>query len=279
MTALNKKIITLLLLLLPTVFVQGQKSDAILFTFINAYTNAPEPELLLTVKFRENMAVREMTTDRNGRISIPVKDLANACLFVEVNNGKFQTLTLCFGKKPTQGDEAVHLHPSDKYEKEITILEDSLAKTYFALPQKDQPERLDTETTEGENKIGYQAIENFESNISYDGKNLDSLEIYDKVDLDSQFPGGKLAMQNFIMKNVQYPQVAIENGIQGKVYISFIVERNGKISHTRIMRGVSLDLDNEAKRLIRSMPNWTPGTVKGLPVRSRVHLPINFTLV
>jgi len=97
-------------------------------------------------------------------------------------------------------------------------------------------------------------------------------------DRDAMFLGGSVELTKWINENVTYPQEAIEIGDQGLVYLSFVVERNGSITDIKIERGVSTELDKEAKRLVRKMPKWIAGEVKGLPVRSRCRLPINFEL-
>jgi protein TonB len=97
-------------------------------------------------------------------------------------------------------------------------------------------------------------------------------------DRDAMFLGGSVELTKWINENVTYPQEAIEIGDQGLVYLSFVVERNGSITDIKIERGVSTELDREAKRLVRKMPKWIAGEVKGLPVRSRCRLPINFEL-
>ena len=103
-------------------------------------------------------------------------------------------------------------------------------------------------------------------------------EIIDFPDVEAGFPGGAAAMQQWIVDNVQYPQTAIEMNEQGRVYLSFVVESNGSIGGIKIERGVSIDLDREAKRLLRRMPKWVAGEAKGRKVRTRCRLPINFTL-
>lgn len=103
-------------------------------------------------------------------------------------------------------------------------------------------------------------------------------EIIEFPDVEATFPGGAGAMQQWIGKNVQYPQTSIELGEQGKVYVSFVVEPDGSITGVNIERGVSDDLDREAKRLVRSMPKWSPGEAGGKKARTRCRLPINFTL-
>ncbi|MGB0914470.1 MAG: energy transducer TonB [Crocinitomicaceae bacterium] len=103
-------------------------------------------------------------------------------------------------------------------------------------------------------------------------------EIIDFPDVEAGFPGGAAAMQKWIGENVQYPQTAIEMNEQGRVYLSFVVESDGSIGGIQVERGVSADLDREAKRLLRKMPKWTAGEAGGRKVRTRCRLPINFTL-
>ena len=103
-------------------------------------------------------------------------------------------------------------------------------------------------------------------------------EIIDFPDVEAQFPGGAAAMQKWISENVQYPQTAIEMNEQGRVYLSFVVEPNGAITNVVIERGVSKDLDKEAKRVVRKMPKWTAGEASGRNVRTRCRLPIIFQL-
>lgn len=103
-------------------------------------------------------------------------------------------------------------------------------------------------------------------------------EIIEFPDVEASFPGGAAAMQKWIADNVQYPQTSIEMNEQGRVYVSFVVEPDGKITNIVIERGVSPDLDREAKRLMRKMPPWVAGEAKGKKARTRCRLPINFTL-
>ena len=97
-------------------------------------------------------------------------------------------------------------------------------------------------------------------------------------DVEASFSGGTVEMQKWIINNVHYPQTAIELNEQGRVYLSFVVEKNGTISNIKVERGVSDDLDKEAKRLLRSMPKWIAGEAAGKKARTRCRLPINFTL-
>ena len=103
-------------------------------------------------------------------------------------------------------------------------------------------------------------------------------QIIDFPDVEASFLGGTVEMQKWIMNNVHYPQTAIELNEQGRVYLSFVVEKDGTISNINVERGVSDDLNREAKRLLRNMPKWIAGEAAGKKARTRCRLPINFTL-
>ena len=94
-----------------------------------------------------------------------------------------------------------------------------------------------------------------------------------------EYPGGVKKMKKYLAKNIDYPEVAMVNGDQGKVFVEFIVEKDGSISNVNIIRGVSREIDAEAKRVVEAMPKWTPAAHKKKYVRSRVRIPINFILV
>jgi protein TonB len=102
--------------------------------------------------------------------------------------------------------------------------------------------------------------------------------IFSIVEKEAQFPGGHDAMMKFIVKNVKYPQTAIENKIEGTVYVEFVIEKNGEITNVKVIRNVSPELDEEAVRVVSKMPKWKPATLRGKTVRCRFRLPIRFQL-
>jgi len=93
-----------------------------------------------------------------------------------------------------------------------------------------------------------------------------------------EFPGGDLALRKYIATNVKYPVIAQENGIQGKVYVTFVVSKTGKVTNASIARGVDPSLDKEAIRVVNSLPTWKPGKQRGKPVNVSYTVPINFQL-
>ena len=98
------------------------------------------------------------------------------------------------------------------------------------------------------------------------------------VETMPKFPGGEEAMQQFLMNNLKYPQTVKDKGIEGIVFVSFIVEKGGKISGAKVLRAVENSLDAEALRVVNAMPKWTPGKQKGKTVRVQFNLPISFKL-
>jgi len=101
---------------------------------------------------------------------------------------------------------------------------------------------------------------------------------YQFVEQMPEFPGGETALRKYLQTSVHYPRIAMENGIQGKVYVSFVVDTNGGISNAKITRGVDDSLDKEAMRVVRAMPKWIPGKQNGEAVRVSYTLPVNFVL-
>ena len=110
------------------------------------------------------------------------------------------------------------------------------------------------------------------------GGNGDGTEILGIVENMPEFPGGDLALRRFIERNVKYPAVAQENGIKGKVYVTFVVERDGSVSNAKVTIGVHPLLDSEALRVINILPKFKAGTQGGRPVRVLYNVPINFAI-
>lgn len=102
--------------------------------------------------------------------------------------------------------------------------------------------------------------------------------IVEFADVAPEFMGGMDSLKAYLSRNLHYPEDALLYEIQGKVYLSFVVERNGHITNVRVERGIHPPLDAEAIRLVEFMPPWKPGELQHKVVRARARLPINFTL-
>ena len=107
---------------------------------------------------------------------------------------------------------------------------------------------------------------------------VDDTQVFFIVEDMPEFPGGDLALRQFIANSIKYPVIAQENGIQGRVYVTFVVDQDGSISDARIARGVDPSLDKEALRVVNTLPKWKPGMQRGQPVRVSYTVPINFVL-
>jgi TonB family protein len=103
-------------------------------------------------------------------------------------------------------------------------------------------------------------------------------DVVDFPDVEAKFKGGPEGLQRYISSAIKYPKEAIDMDIMGKVYISFVVEVDGSISTVKIERGAHPTLDSEAYRVVKNMPNWTPGEFDDEKVATRCRLPIVFTL-
>lgn len=103
-------------------------------------------------------------------------------------------------------------------------------------------------------------------------------KVFDVVEQMPHFPGGDAALMKYLNDHINYPSVAQENGVQGRVVISFVVERDGSITDVKVARSVDPSLDREATRVVQSMPHWIPGKQNGSAVRVKYMLPVSFRL-
>ena len=103
-------------------------------------------------------------------------------------------------------------------------------------------------------------------------------EIFQIVEEMPSFPGGEGKLMEYVAKNIKYPQIARETGIQGRVFVGFVVEPDGSISNVKLLRGIGGGCDEEAMRVIKSLPKWKPGKQRGKPVRVSYQIPVFFKL-
>lgn len=103
-------------------------------------------------------------------------------------------------------------------------------------------------------------------------------KVYDVVGEMPEYPGGPSAMFEYLSKNIQYPEGAKKEGIQGRVIVTIIIEKDGSITDAKVVKSLAPSLDREAQRLVESMPNWIPGKQNGEPVRVKYTVPVTFRL-
>ena len=177
---------------------------------------------------------------------------------------------------------------SDPFEITFSDEEAGISKTRYYFNLNDI--KNDTTFMIGEHEIV--AVKNHDEynslSVKIDGKDLDinflggmvkdDSELSSDPDTPATFPGGEFKMVEFLRDNLKYPESAKKKGIEGKVYIQFVVEKDGSIADVKVMRGVCEELDAEAVRVIKAMPKWKPGEQEGKPVRTTMMLPINFKI-
>jgi len=105
---------------------------------------------------------------------------------------------------------------------------------------------------------------------------VDNRLVYNRPDVQPEYKGADEARINFLRSNIKYPEDAIKAGIHGTVFVTFVVEKDGKVTHVKILRGIGKSCDEEAFRVVKMMPNWIPGKVKGENVAVQFNLPIKF---
>jgi TonB family protein len=103
-------------------------------------------------------------------------------------------------------------------------------------------------------------------------------DIFKSVEVQPSFPGGEEARISYLQQNIKYPEEAQELGIQGKIFMTFVVEVDGTITDVRVLRGIGGSCDEEAIRIIKTMPKWNPGKMEGKPVRTQFNMSLKFTL-
>ena len=106
----------------------------------------------------------------------------------------------------------------------------------------------------------------------------DENSIFQVVETQPEFPGGIAELMKYLQKNMRYPKVCKEQGLQGRVIVQFVVNTDSTISDVNVIKPVNQHFDEEALRVVKAMPKWKPGTQRGKPVRVRFTLPVTFRL-
>ena len=158
--------------------------------------------------------------------------------------------------------------------------------------QKPQPVEMPKQTTQLEIVQDDVEVEDIEINADVDQnevieeyvpveveeEEVQEQEIFQIVEEMPAYPGGDAKLMEYVAKNIKYPQIARETGIQGRVFVGFVVEPDGSVSNVKVLRGIGGGCDEEAMRVVKSMPKWKPGKQRGKAVRVSYMLPVNFKL-
>ena len=149
---------------------------------------------------------------------------------------------------------------------------------------KSQDELQETNTAigafnvEGNDETGGEVLKAKEVIAEPEPPKVEETKVFDVVEEMPQFPGGQAALLEYLAKNIKYPVVAEENGVQGRVIVTFVVEKDGSITDVRVVKSVDPSLDKEAQRVVKSMPKWIPGKQNGSAVRVKYTVPVTFRL-
>lgn len=137
---------------------------------------------------------------------------------------------------------------------------------------------IGTFTVEGNDEVGGEVLKAKEEIKAPEPPKHEENKIFTVVEQMPMYPGGDAALMQYLSSNIHYPAVAAENGVQGRVVVGFVVEKDGSITDVNVMRSVDPSLDREAMRVVKSMPRWTPGKQNGSAVRVKYQVPVTFRL-
>ncbi|MCB9170496.1 MAG: energy transducer TonB [Flavobacteriales bacterium] len=144
--------------------------------------------------------------------------------------------------------------------------------TVLEIVEDDQDvQEVEMEDTEVEEDTKVDVIEQPEEHVEEE-------QIFTIVEQMPSFPGGEEELFKYLGKSIKYPQMAADAGISGVVYVTFVVDKDGKVKDAKVLRGIGGGCDEEALRVVNNMPPWTPGKQRGKPVKVQYNLPIRFTL-
>ena len=165
------------------------------------------------------------------------------------------------------------------------IKKDELVKEENQVKQMDQLDAKVAVGTKDEEGVKDRTVEAVRSDIAVAApppppapKPEVANKVFDVVEEMPSFPGGQAALMSFLSSNIKYPVVAQENGVQGRVIVGFVVERDGSITDVKVMRSVDPSLEREAQRVVKAMPRWKPGKQNGSAVRVKYTVPVVFRL-
>ena len=165
------------------------------------------------------------------------------------------------------------------------IKKDELVKEEHQVKQMDQLDDKVAVGTENKEGVKDRTVEAVRNDIAVAApppppapKPEVANKVFDVVEEMPSFPGGQGALMAFLSSNIKYPVVAQENGVQGRVIVGFVVEKDGSISDVKVMRSVDPSLDREAQRVVKAMPKWKPGKQNGSAVRVKYTVPVVFRL-
>lgn len=187
-------------------------------------------------------------------------------------------------KAPVKIEEA---KPVEKVKSSVKFVPPVIKKDSEVKPEEELKSQDDLNKTktaigsfnvEGNDDKGGEVLKAKEVIAQPEPPKQEETKIFDVVEQPPSFPGGQAALLNWLKDHVKYPPIAEENGIQGRVIVGFVVERDGSVSQVQVIRGVDPSLDKEAARVVASMPKWTPGRQNGQNVRVKYNVPVNFKL-
>jgi len=208
-------------------------------------------------------------------LAIAVNEKAEEAAHQEANNNKAfeaEAAEMKAAQRVEEKQDEAKAKEEDLKKKEVALEKEKKKKEAKERERQAELERI----AELERQAKQEQIE--QEKRAEEIKEEEDSKIYAVVEQMPSFPGGDAALINYLSQNIRYPVMAEENGIQGRVIVTFVVERDGSITDARVVKSVDPALDKEAVRVIQSMPKWIPGKQNGKAIRVKYTLPVTFRL-
>ena len=119
-------------------------------------------------------------------------------------------------------------------------------------------------------------VTSFTTVVAQNKADDNSGKVYEMIEVMPEYPGGQVALVKYLSKNIKYPPIYKKNKVNGRVLVSFVIDKNGKVTSAQIVKGLNEECDAEALRVISKMPDWIPGEKNGVKVAVQFGLPVNF---
>lgn len=276
---LEEKIMKIYLITILSVLICSCHAQKVEIQLIDAYNNQPISDFKINFVNKDGEVVDSQVSDDNGLV---VHKLSGFVRVVEDKKMKyFKTFPLSISRRISNKPIVHFFYPTKEAEKKIVQWEiDHIGKH---VPDFSLLEDVEIKEVKKSKKEGKEQKEDIpEEIIAVEEDTTSAAEpkksIVDYPDKEAQFPKGVDGMKKFLAYNILYPEISMELGDQGKVFIEFVVEKNGLITQVKVLRGVSSEIDAESIRVVRSMPQWSPAESSEELVRARCRIPINYIL-
>ena len=179
-------------------------------------------------------------------------------------------------QKAAEEEELIEITKQEMPKPKVEVPKQEVAQIKVVENEEEADETPDFSSEIDEDEVIEEVVINVDSEL--EEEDVEEEEVFLSVEENPEFPGGTAKLLEYVQKNLKYPMMARESDIQGRVFVGFVVEKDGSISNVQVLRGIGGGCDEEAVRVVQTLPSFKPGKQRGNPVRVAYTLPIVFKL-